>query len=857
MTPFLPPKCLCKIFQNLTDQETLYSCLFVNRLWCAISVEFLWSKPFHFIHTCRKSLPSISLSSGSTFRNNNNNKSISSATTSSITSTSITSTSSCLSSDEKTLLMESGIELSDDLLQSPLFDYAEFIKGEGTVEVVEVGGVGGYKISPKLKKKSSIKKFRLSNVVKFITKTINNHRRGYGSNHDHQARRNSESSYYSVASSFDTTCTSSSSTPSKRLITEFLCQLIMRKCPALRQLSIDRIDLNRSEIYSSKDELFRCSTLRAQLSDRFQNRLIPEQYLLLPIYPGATRALESLNELIVTTQLEDESKSLAILINSQKALKQFDLYCCEIGSSIIMNSLKSQTQSLKSITFNDIKFWKWDSSSLDFLGDCLKLEKLIFNSCHGLTEELLNSMIDVKYQGLNTIIMENSITPVNILGSVIINSMDKIRTINLGHSTYCSQLRNFSSYIDSEDLNQLFNLFTSCKNLETVTIYGPISSEIETTNLLLRLSQQELPNLRSLSIQAAWKFTSLALDQFLINSKPSLKYLEFRNSRCFNDKHLKVIIKNLGKELNILKLHITEPLNEELVGEAKREIELRGRIKDLRNSEVKRISSPLRKQRGFGSFGIGSFGIGNFSFGNFVMMMRGGNLVRIDKYYGERRDSQGNTYRFDKLGNFLQIDSEGNVIVVVEDSDGNIFRLDNNGNLFKIDRSGNFCRIDPEDKIHSQYIEAMKSDINNKNGGNVGDSDEIGNGNSSRKDSKDSSNNSTISVRRDSEGSLYKFDNNGNHFKIDRYGNISKVGTENNKDKGGNAETTVNGSKTVNTFGSVGSVVVGDSNIGGSIKGILINNSTNNIQDGLVQVEYWEPVTRSLDDIDLCFPKKR
>src|SRR6266516_1531157 len=39
----LPDDCLNEIFEYLEDDRiTLYSCLLVNRLWCKISVRFLW-----------------------------------------------------------------------------------------------------------------------------------------------------------------------------------------------------------------------------------------------------------------------------------------------------------------------------------------------------------------------------------------------------------------------------------------------------------------------------------------------------------------------------------------------------------------------------------------------------------------------------------------------------------------------------------------------------------------------------------------------------------------------------------------------------------------------------------------------
>src|SRR5437762_2354664 len=43
MACLLPIECLNNVFENLEDNKaTLYSCLFVNRLWCKVSVRILW-----------------------------------------------------------------------------------------------------------------------------------------------------------------------------------------------------------------------------------------------------------------------------------------------------------------------------------------------------------------------------------------------------------------------------------------------------------------------------------------------------------------------------------------------------------------------------------------------------------------------------------------------------------------------------------------------------------------------------------------------------------------------------------------------------------------------------------------------
>ncbi len=86
-------------------------------------------------------------------------------------------------------------------------------------------------------------------------------------------------------------------------------------------------------------------------------------------------------------ELEDEAKSLANLIKVQHSLQNFELHQCEVGSTVIIQSLQTQSKSLRSICFDYVSFWGWDP--LTPLIECVELRKLVFRSCHGLTTELL------------------------------------------------------------------------------------------------------------------------------------------------------------------------------------------------------------------------------------------------------------------------------------------------------------------------------------------------------------------------------------------------------------------------------------------------------------------------------------
>ena len=58
-------------------------------------------------------------------------------------------------------------------------------------------------------------------------------------------------------------------------------------------------------------------------------------------------------------ELEDEAKSLANLIKVQHSLQNFELHQCEVGSTVIIQSLQTQSKSLRSICFDYVSFWGW------------------------------------------------------------------------------------------------------------------------------------------------------------------------------------------------------------------------------------------------------------------------------------------------------------------------------------------------------------------------------------------------------------------------------------------------------------------------------------------------------------------
>ncbi len=89
----VPADCLNEIFEYLeNDKFTLYSCILVNRLWCEVSVRFLW-------------------------RDDNNYK-----------NQTYNTLISCLPNESKEILYKNGINIPTLTFKPPMFNYAAFCK---------------------------------------------------------------------------------------------------------------------------------------------------------------------------------------------------------------------------------------------------------------------------------------------------------------------------------------------------------------------------------------------------------------------------------------------------------------------------------------------------------------------------------------------------------------------------------------------------------------------------------------------------------------------------------------------------------------------------------------------------------
>ncbi|CAG8777459.1 17175_t:CDS:1, partial [Acaulospora morrowiae] len=202
------------------------------------------------------------------------------------------------------------------------------------------------------------------------------------------------------------------------LMVYMILKTFMTRCPKLERISID---LRR--IYTRGPKEYICSELKKERAPRLDYRHLPtEIYETLHSYSGDGPCLKQLSEVVCVTRrrktslllsltkfapnikylvttiaygqhfldgdlernyekpkVEEEAASLATLIQSQKALSHFGLHTCSEGLPVVMSALKSQINSLSSLSFVNMKNLNY--KVLIGIKPLKMLQKLSFQLC--------------------------------------------------------------------------------------------------------------------------------------------------------------------------------------------------------------------------------------------------------------------------------------------------------------------------------------------------------------------------------------------------------------------------------------------------------------------------------------------
>ncbi|CAG8622717.1 12629_t:CDS:1 [Ambispora leptoticha] len=569
MAPFLPSDCYNKIFENLEqDRNTLHSCILVNRQWCQSAIPVLWSQPFRLLCICRDPAEY----SPESWRKR----------AGLLMETYFLS----LNDEEKRALRRKRVYLSKEITASPeakpcpIFNYPHFLRQVDFGEAfAALSGWLEYTQANKMAEaqahaSSSFKRMNRIAVVNFLVCRYREFRVW------RERKMHAELTAAKV-----------------------LAKVLMRRCLTIKEFSINTIHhspvpdaLLLMPIYPGADECLsnlvelRCTTKSvkskffqeiSKVARNLRNITVWMSYPRVdPEFPTLDRRKKSKNEQTIINEVE----ALVRVIEAQKNLRSFELGYCPWGLDLIINSLKSQSHSLRRLSFTGVNFLY--ASPLAGLATCTNLEKLKFNSCLNLTDTIMQPLANVKFPFLRKINM-NSPAPANILTAIIRNSNTSIKKLTLGEITqnegeapnvietiaqHCSNIVKCSVRPTKNEMPQFVSLVHLCKNLETLIITGTRWPDIDVNSVLRDMSKHELPRLRHLGIQAALTFTPKSLESFLKGISAPIVTLEFYQSQCFCDLHLDVVLRCLESTLRNLRVQTYRTLPYRSIDKARQRI---------------------------------------------------------------------------------------------------------------------------------------------------------------------------------------------------------------------------------------------------------------------------------------------
>ncbi|CAG8629283.1 4833_t:CDS:2 [Dentiscutata erythropus] len=396
-----------------------------------------------------------------------------------------------------------------------------------------------------------------------------------------------------------------------------------------------QISIEQRHLYTRKSNEYFCSSLRKEKTFRLDYYNLPiEDYESLNYYSVVEPCLNQLTELICTTKrrkanlllslskfshnikfmaitisyqrdlsgddvvrtyeqqkVENEAYCLATLIESQKGLCSLRLHVCSEGLSTIMVALKTQINSLKSLSFINVKLFGYEI--LSYLISLKKLQQLEFISSSFKDEP------DETIPSILTKLNFPCLTELNFNGSYITNEMLEIflklsypnlETFNLGKRTHCDNssqqnlisgsreiisqiptlhptLKHLKLYLYPDEISQLGIIF-SCNKFETITLAG---STRKSSQLRFEGSM--------------WEFNPYCLEILLNKCKfMRLDSFEIVDSKSFSNEHLKVVIKCLKDVIRKLVLRTRNRLSHWLIKKASKVFDVDYQKNSLKDS---------------------------------------------------------------------------------------------------------------------------------------------------------------------------------------------------------------------------------------------------------------------------------
>ncbi|CAG8500322.1 4808_t:CDS:1 [Racocetra fulgida] len=520
-------------------------------------------------------------------------------------------------------------EPTSELPPPPLLNYIEYLQNIDLNELYT-------SIEDWMKTSYNVTRYRKKNIIEFVKKRIHRNTLVDRDSIDYTIfiRFLANSTFKKEISLryneyfYDNSC--------RDLLVHNLIKTFMTQCPKLVQISIEQ-----RHLYTRRPNEYFCSSLKKEKPLRSDYCNLPTgDYESLNYYSVVVPRLHQLTELICTTKrrkaslllslsqfshnikfmaitisyqrdlfggdavriyeqqkVENEAYCLATLIESQKGLNNLRLHVCSEGLSTIMVALKTQINSLQSLSFVNVKFFGYEI--LSYLISLKNLQRLEFISSKfkDETDEIIPSILtNLRFPYLTELNFNGSYITNEMLEAFLKISYPNLETLNLGRQncrngfrnsipgsrkiiscipTLYPELKHLKLYLNPDEVPQLISIF-SCNKLETITLAGSMQRSGQEVNRVLKelgkMKNLQLANLRSLRFEGSmWLFNSRYLEIFLNECKfEKLDSFEIVDSKNFGNDHLEVIIKCLKDVIKKLVLHTKNRLSHRLLRKARK-----------------------------------------------------------------------------------------------------------------------------------------------------------------------------------------------------------------------------------------------------------------------------------------------
>nr|CAG8490112.1 15796_t:CDS:2 [Entrophospora candida] len=349
------------------------------------------------------------------------------------------------------------------------------------------------------------------------------------------------------------------------VVAKELYKLFLNQSKCLERLDIDTLGFTDDICYNN-----RLSNLRKFTCG---NNIIKKDIFIL-----ISKCCQLIKELkIISIYYDDPATDALIdLIKSQKNLKKFTI-SQGVQLSRVLESLESQSDSLKFLKLNICNLDNTDEKLLKGVTQCKNLEQLKFHACRELTSSLLKPLVVSSKDALNKLkVLDffSSIPPEYELSSIVINSSKSLRELSYGGvgnleryphmidiiADNCPNLVKLNIKATQKPLPQLSNLFKKCKKLQIVRIKGkPNSGDRVDNELLPRLAEFTPLSLKKFELTTICAFSFDSTQKFLKNCNSHIQEITLR---CLGDHNLYLdAFKKYGKEKGMaFKSHHIAPL---------------------------------------------------------------------------------------------------------------------------------------------------------------------------------------------------------------------------------------------------------------------------------------------------------